>query len=91
MQVKCSVWNGTNQIDLSPLIHLTGYYTAIDDDVDKEKSPDFFINICQSLNPIPGVNCPPGAAVCMDPADGDPVVSKRRMVLRALLNILTTC
>ncbi|XP_056620153.1 cation-independent mannose-6-phosphate receptor isoform X2 [Triplophysa dalaica] len=72
-QVKCSVWNGTNQIDLSPLIHLTGYYTAIDDDVDKEKSPDFFINICQSLNPIPGVNCPPGAAVCMDPADGDPV------------------
>ncbi|XP_051500970.1 cation-independent mannose-6-phosphate receptor-like [Myxocyprinus asiaticus] len=72
-QVKCSVWNGTNQIDLSPLIHLTGYYTAIDEDVDKEKSPDFYINICQPLNPIPGVNCPPGAAVCMDPVDRDPI------------------
>uniref|UniRef100_A0A673MU85 Cation-independent mannose-6-phosphate receptor-like n=1 Tax=Sinocyclocheilus rhinocerous TaxID=307959 RepID=A0A673MU85_9TELE len=72
-QVKCSVWNGTNQIDLSPLIHLTGYYTAINEDVDREKSPDFYINICQPLNPIPGVNCPPGAAVCMDPVDGDPV------------------
>ncbi|XP_056125524.1 cation-independent mannose-6-phosphate receptor [Rhinichthys klamathensis goyatoka] len=72
-QVKCSVWNGTNQIDLSPLIHLTGYYTAIDEDVDREKSPDFYINICQPLNPIPGVNCPPGAAVCMDPVNGEPI------------------
>uniref|UniRef100_A0A672Q5X8 Cation-independent mannose-6-phosphate receptor-like n=1 Tax=Sinocyclocheilus grahami TaxID=75366 RepID=A0A672Q5X8_SINGR len=72
-QVTCSVWNGTNHIDLSPLIHLTGYYTAINEDVDREKSPDFYINICQPLNPIPGVNCPPGAAVCMDPVDGDPV------------------
>lgn len=72
-QVKCTVWNGTNQIDLSPLIHLTGYYTAIDEDVNREKSPDFYINICQPLNPIPGVNCPPGAAVCMDPVDGAPI------------------
>uniref|UniRef100_A0A8C2E6T2 Insulin-like growth factor 2 receptor n=1 Tax=Cyprinus carpio TaxID=7962 RepID=A0A8C2E6T2_CYPCA len=72
-QVKCSVWNGTNLIDLSPLIHLTGYYTAINEDVDRDKSPDFYINICQPLNPIPGVNCPPGAAVCMDAVDGDPV------------------
>lgn len=72
-QVKCSVWNGTNQIDLSPLIHLTGYYTAIDEDVDRDKSPDFYINICQPLNPIPRVNCPPGAAVCMDPVDGEPI------------------
>lgn len=72
-QVKCSVWNGTNQIDLSPLMHLNGYYTAIDDDVETGKSPDFYINICQPLNPIPGVNCPPGSAVCMDPVDGDPV------------------
>uniref|UniRef100_A0A8C1G8U4 Insulin-like growth factor 2 receptor n=1 Tax=Cyprinus carpio TaxID=7962 RepID=A0A8C1G8U4_CYPCA len=72
-QVKCSVWNGTNQIDLSPLIHLTGYYTAINEDLGRDKSPDFYINICQPLNPIPGVNCPPGAAVCMDPVDGDPV------------------
>ncbi|KAI2652218.1 Cation-independent mannose-6-phosphate receptor [Labeo rohita] len=72
-QVKCSVWNGTNQIDLSPLIHLTGYYTAVNEDVSKDKSPDFYINICQPLNPIPRVNCPPGAAVCMDPVNGDPI------------------
>ncbi|KAJ8009057.1 hypothetical protein DPEC_G00084890 [Dallia pectoralis] len=73
-QVKCSVLNGFTLIDLTPLIHLTGYYTATDDDlVDKDQSPDFYINICQSLNPIPGVTCPPGAAVCMDPDDGPPV------------------
>ncbi|KAL7888460.1 hypothetical protein AOLI_G00034340 [Acnodon oligacanthus] len=73
--VKCSVWNGTSLLDLSPLIHLNGYYTATDEDLDKDKSPDFYINICQPLNPIPGVTCPPGAAVCMDPADGDPIGS----------------
>uniref|UniRef100_A0A4W4G3A2 Insulin-like growth factor 2 receptor n=1 Tax=Electrophorus electricus TaxID=8005 RepID=A0A4W4G3A2_ELEEL len=72
-QVKCSVWNGTILLDLSPLIHLNGYYTATNEDVHKENSPDFYINICQPLNPIPGVACPPGAAVCMDPADGDPI------------------
>jgi hypothetical protein len=49
---------------------------ATDEDlVDKDQSPDFYINICQPLNPIPGVTCPPGAAVCMDPDDGPPVVS----------------
>lgn len=37
-------------------------------------TPDFYINICQPLNPIPGVTCPPGASVCMDPDDGPPVV-----------------
>ncbi|XP_072542274.1 cation-independent mannose-6-phosphate receptor [Salminus brasiliensis] len=72
-QVKCSVWNGPNLLDLSPLIHLNGYYTATDEDLDKDKSPDFYINICQPLNPIPGVTCPPGAVVCMDPANGDPI------------------
>ncbi|XP_076873911.1 cation-independent mannose-6-phosphate receptor isoform X2 [Brachyhypopomus gauderio] len=72
-QVKCSVWNGTSLLDLSPLIHLSGYYTAVNEDVDRDTSPDFYINICQPLNPIPGVTCPPGAAVCMDPVDGDPI------------------
>lgn len=46
----------------------------IDDDIDPD-NPDFYVNICQPLNPIPGVNCPPGAAICMDPYDGPPVVS----------------
>ncbi|KAI5090811.1 cation-independent mannose-6-phosphate receptor precursor [Silurus meridionalis] len=79
-QVRCSVWNKTNLIDLSPLIHLSGYYTATDEDTeetaDKNKedtSRVFYINICQPLNPIPGVKCPPGAAVCMDPPQGDPI------------------
>ncbi|XP_056150610.1 cation-independent mannose-6-phosphate receptor [Lampris incognitus] len=72
--VKCSILNGSHLIDLTPLIHITGYYTATDDDVDpNEGSPDFYLNICQPLNPIPGVTCPPGAAVCMDPDDGPPI------------------
>ncbi|XP_060722164.1 cation-independent mannose-6-phosphate receptor [Tachysurus vachellii] len=78
-QTSCSVWNKTSLIDLSPLIHLSGYYTATDEDTDmtedrsKDASRVFYINICQPLNPIPGVKCPPGAAVCMDPPKGDPI------------------
>ncbi|KAL6096173.1 igf2r [Pungitius sinensis] len=73
--VRCSVQNGSALIDLTPLIHINGYYTATDDDaVDQDDgSPDFYINICQPLNPIPGVTCPPGAAVCKDPDNGPPV------------------
>ncbi|KAM9338794.1 cation-independent mannose-6-phosphate receptor [Symphorus nematophorus] len=72
--VKCSVQNGSGLIDLTPLIHVSGYYTATDDAVEQSvDSPDFYINICQPLNPIPGVTCPPGAAVCMDPDNGPPV------------------
>nr|XP_046229339.1 cation-independent mannose-6-phosphate receptor [Scatophagus argus] len=72
--VKCSVQNGSALIDLTPLIHVSGYYTATDDAVDQsDDSPDFYINVCQPLNPIPGVTCPPGAAVCMDPDNGPPV------------------
>ncbi|KAF3850210.1 hypothetical protein F7725_019929 [Dissostichus mawsoni] len=56
------------------LIHVSGYYTATDDTVGQDDgSPDFYINICQPLNPIPGVTCPPGAAVCSDPDNGPPV------------------
>ncbi|XP_076612208.1 cation-independent mannose-6-phosphate receptor [Chaetodon auriga] len=72
--VKCSVQNGGALVDLTPLIHVSGYYTAADEAVEQsDESPDFYINICQPLNPIPGVSCPPGAAVCMDPDDGPPV------------------
>uniref|UniRef100_A0A3B4X1H8 Insulin-like growth factor 2 receptor n=1 Tax=Seriola lalandi dorsalis TaxID=1841481 RepID=A0A3B4X1H8_SERLL len=72
--VKCSVENGSSLIDLTPLIHVNGYYTATDEAVDQsDGSSDFYINICLPLNPIPGVNCPPGAAVCMDPDSGPPV------------------
>uniref|UniRef100_A0A4W6DDK0 Insulin-like growth factor 2 receptor n=1 Tax=Lates calcarifer TaxID=8187 RepID=A0A4W6DDK0_LATCA len=72
--VKCSVQNGSALIDLTPLIHVNGYYTATDEAVDQsDGSPDFYINICLPLNPIPGVTCPAGAAVCMDPDSGPPV------------------
>nr|QPB70590.1 insulin-like growth factor 2 receptor [Pampus argenteus] len=72
--VTCSVQNGSALIDLTPLIHVSGYYTATDDTVDQsDGSPDFYINICQPLNPVPGVTCPPGAAVCMDPDNGPPI------------------
>uniref|UniRef100_A0A8C6L0H5 Insulin-like growth factor 2 receptor n=6 Tax=Nothobranchius TaxID=28779 RepID=A0A8C6L0H5_NOTFU len=69
--VTCSVQNGSTLIDLTPLIHVSGYYTASDDEVNQpDESPDFYINVCQPLNPIPGVTCPPGAAVCLDPDNG---------------------
>ncbi|XP_034018710.1 cation-independent mannose-6-phosphate receptor isoform X2 [Thalassophryne amazonica] len=65
--VKCSVQNGSSLIDLSPLIKFSGHYTATDEDLNhSDESPDFYINICLPLNPIPGLKCPPGAAVCMD-------------------------
>uniref|UniRef100_A0A3Q4GTY1 Insulin-like growth factor 2 receptor n=1 Tax=Neolamprologus brichardi TaxID=32507 RepID=A0A3Q4GTY1_NEOBR len=70
--VTCSVQNGSALIDLTPLIHVSGYYTAADDDIDPDNQV-FYVNICQPLNPIPGVNCPPGAAICMDPYDRPPV------------------
>uniref|UniRef100_A0A8D0GH90 Insulin like growth factor 2 receptor n=1 Tax=Sphenodon punctatus TaxID=8508 RepID=A0A8D0GH90_SPHPU len=74
-EVICSVMNGSSIIDLSPLIRRTGYYEAFDDEDDDLTglTPDFYINICQPLNPIKNVNCPPGAAVCMVPVDGDPL------------------
>ncbi|AWP20381.1 putative cation-independent mannose-6-phosphate receptor [Scophthalmus maximus] len=72
--VKCSVQNGSALIDLTPLIHVNGYYTATDEAVDQSNgSSDFYINVCLPLNPIPGVTCPPGAAVCMDPDNGPPM------------------
>lgn len=72
--VSCAVPNGSSLIDLTPLIHWNGYYRATDDAVEQsDTSPDFYINICRPLNPIPGVSCPTGAAVCMDPDNGPPV------------------
>ncbi|XP_054826091.1 cation-independent mannose-6-phosphate receptor [Eublepharis macularius] len=71
--IECSVANGSTIIDLSPLIHRTGSYEAFDEDDMINFVPDFYINICQPLNTIKDVNCPPGAAVCMVPVTGNPV------------------
>ncbi|XP_038598480.1 LOW QUALITY PROTEIN: cation-independent mannose-6-phosphate receptor [Tachyglossus aculeatus] len=73
-EVMCSVKNGSSVIDLSPLIHRTAGYEAYNENDDvSDTTPDFYINICQPLNPIPGVKCPPGSAVCKVPVDGDPI------------------
>ncbi|XP_069788171.1 cation-independent mannose-6-phosphate receptor [Narcine bancroftii] len=75
-EVRCSVKNGSSIIDLSPLIQKDGYYTAEDEDVangGQGDFPDFYISLCQPLLPVPGITCPPGSAVCMDPVDGPPV------------------
>ncbi|KAF6114200.1 insulin like growth factor 2 receptor [Phyllostomus discolor] len=72
---ECSVRNGSSIIDLSPLIHRTGGYEAYDESEDdsSDANPDFYINICQPLNPMHGVPCPAGAAVCKVPVDGAPI------------------
>uniref|UniRef100_A0A4X2LI69 Cation-independent mannose-6-phosphate receptor n=1 Tax=Vombatus ursinus TaxID=29139 RepID=A0A4X2LI69_VOMUR len=71
---QCSVKNGSSVIDLSPLIHRTGGYEAYNENDDlSDTTPDFYINICQALNPIHGVSCPAGAAVCKVPVDGSPI------------------
>ncbi|XP_058516485.1 cation-independent mannose-6-phosphate receptor isoform X4 [Ochotona princeps] len=72
---ECSVRNGSSIIDLSPLIHRTGGYEAYDESEEETSDtyPDFYINICQPLNPMHGVACPAGAAVCKVPVDGSPL------------------
>uniref|UniRef100_A0A3B3VE79 Insulin-like growth factor 2 receptor n=1 Tax=Poecilia latipinna TaxID=48699 RepID=A0A3B3VE79_9TELE len=48
-----------------------------DDEVDQnDNSPDFYLNLCEPLNPIPDVACPPGAAVCLDPDNGPPDIGR---------------
>lgn len=76
-QTECSVKNGSSIIDLSPLIHQTGGYEAYDESEDdaSDTNPDYYINICQPLNPVHGLACPAGAAVCKVPVDGAPIVS----------------
>ncbi|KAM4866079.1 cation-independent mannose-6-phosphate receptor isoform 2-T3 [Thomomys bottae] len=73
--MECSVRNGSSVIDLSPLIHRTGGYEAYDESEDdsSDTNPDFYINICQPLNPMHGVPCPAGAAICKVPVSGPPL------------------
>ncbi|XP_068926465.1 cation-independent mannose-6-phosphate receptor [Petaurus breviceps papuanus] len=71
---QCSVKNGSSVIDLSPLIHRTGGYEAYNENDDlSDTKPDFYINICQALNPIHGVSCPAGTAVCRVSVDDSPI------------------
>lgn len=73
---ECYVRNGSSIIDLTPLIHRTGGYEAYDESEDEENAegyPDFYINICQPLNPMHGVACPAGSAICKVPVDGNPI------------------
>ncbi|XP_075719002.1 cation-independent mannose-6-phosphate receptor [Rhinoderma darwinii] len=71
-EIKCSVRNGTSLIDLSPLIKRVGFYEVLQS-TEKDDSSDFYINICQPLNDVVDVKCPPGASACKVTAGGEPV------------------
>ncbi|CAK8672502.1 unnamed protein product [Clavelina lepadiformis] len=49
-------------IDMTPLISESGHYVAVSDIAGEKAS--YFINVCRPLEPIQGVACPAGAAVC---------------------------
>lgn len=91
-QTECTVRNGSSIIDLSPLIHRTGGYEAYDESEEdtSDTNPDFYINICQPLNPMHGVPCPAGAAVCKIPVTGPPLVSVESSK-NSGKNFCTTC
>lgn len=80
--------NDSSIIDLSPLIHRTGYYEAFVDEDMTDVSPDFYINICEPLNPIKEVNCPPGAAVCMVPINASPIVSILPRIIEMCISLV---
>ncbi|KAG8444174.1 hypothetical protein GDO86_009380 [Hymenochirus boettgeri] len=71
-KTKCSVYNGTSLIDLSPLIKHSGNYETLDGTASGNLA-DFYINICEPLNSVDDVLCPPRAAVCIDPKKGKPL------------------
>lgn len=60
-RISCFVETWTHQVDLSPLIKSDGNYEA-----DNPKNPNekFYLNVCRPLNPIVGLNCRPGSALC---------------------------
>lgn len=74
VQIECSVRSGTSLIDLSPLIKRIGYYEVLQS-TEKEDSSDYYINICQPLNDVADVKCPPGASACIVTAGAKPIVS----------------
>lgn len=60
-RIPCLVDTLTHQIDLSPLIKSVGNYEAVNP---RNPSEKFFLNVCRPLNPITGLNCRPGSAIC---------------------------
>lgn len=61
-RIPCFVDTWTHRIDLSALIKSTGNYETVNPENPKEK---FYLNVCRPLNPIVGLNCRPGSAVCL--------------------------
>ena len=47
---------------MTPLISESGHYVAVSDIAGEKAS--YFINVCRPLEPIQGIACPAGAAVC---------------------------
>ncbi|KAM5165693.1 cation-independent mannose-6-phosphate receptor [Mantella aurantiaca] len=70
--IKCSVQNGTSNINLGPLMKHVGYYEVLQSDQDSDSSV-FYLNLCQPLNEVVDVKCPPGAAACMVTSSGNPI------------------
>lgn len=63
-KVHCSVSNGSQIFDLSPLIKMSGSHIAQAYSYTLDPGSSFYINICRPLNPISGILCPPGASAC---------------------------
>ncbi|XP_063843942.1 cation-independent mannose-6-phosphate receptor-like isoform X1 [Scylla paramamosain] len=61
-RISCFVDTWTHRIDLSPLIKSVDNYETVNPENPKEK---FYLNVCRPLNPIVGLNCRPGSAVCL--------------------------
>ncbi|XP_018421109.1 PREDICTED: cation-independent mannose-6-phosphate receptor [Nanorana parkeri] len=71
-EMKCSVQNGTSNINLGPLIKHVGSYEVLQSNHEAD-SAVFYINLCQPLNEVVGAKCPPGAAACRVGSNGDPI------------------
>ncbi|XP_072178244.1 cation-independent mannose-6-phosphate receptor-like [Diadema setosum] len=59
--IQCSVMNGSEAINLAPLINDQGYHLATNLNGDGSVT---YINLCRPLNPIPGLTCHPNSAAC---------------------------
>ncbi|CAI9545135.1 unnamed protein product, partial [Staurois parvus] len=71
-KIECSVQNGTSTINLGPLMKHVGYYEVLQSDGESD-SAVFYISLCQPLNEVVGVKCPPGAAACRVTSSGEPI------------------
>lgn len=77
-KVLCTadVGNG-KEMDLSPLIKSSGHHLVLPSS-SEALGETFYINVCEPLNPIYGVLCPPGASACSVKQGRQPEVCKMK-------------